>query len=198
LGTAVTIQYLSPVFTTIVAVFILKEKIKPIQWIFFILSFAGVLVLKGVDTRVSWFMIGIGLLSALLSGFAYNMVRSLREKEHPYVVVLHFQLLGAITGLVFTLFNYERPEGWDWLYIILIGVLTQLGQLQLTKSLQAERVGRVTILNYIGIIYALIFGWLFFGETHKLKELSGILLVVLGVVLNLFSSAKEEVKESQQ
>jgi len=78
LGTAVTIQYLSPIFTTIIAIFLLKEKVKPLQWIFFLISFTGVLVIKGFDSRISLTMLGVGIISALSSGFAYNMVRSLK------------------------------------------------------------------------------------------------------------------------
>jgi hypothetical protein len=58
----------------------------------------GILVIKGVDTGISWELLGVGIFSAIFSALAYNMVRSMREKEHPLVVVLHFQLLGAIVG----------------------------------------------------------------------------------------------------
>ena len=45
-GTAVSLRYIAPIFAAILAVFILKEKIKPLQWLFFVVSFIGVLVLK--------------------------------------------------------------------------------------------------------------------------------------------------------
>jgi drug/metabolite transporter (DMT)-like permease len=67
------------------------------------------------------------------------------------------------------------------------GVLTQIGQICLTKSLQAERVARVAVLNYIGLIYALIFGIAIFGEHYTLQTVLGILLVVAGVLLAVFS-----------
>ncbi len=189
LGTAVTIQYLSPVFTSVFAVFLLKEKVRPVQWFYFALSFAGVLLIKGIDTGVSWTLLAIGIGSAVFSALAYNMVRTLREKEHPLVVVLHFQLLGALAGGVFTVFNWQSPQGLEWLYLLLIGIFTQLGQENLTRSLQAEHIARVSVLNYLGIFYALLFGWIFFGETHSLYEFIGILLVICGIVLNvLFTS----------
>ncbi len=186
LGTAVTIQYLSPIFTTIIAIFLLKEKVKPWQWLFFIISFSGVLVIKGFDTRVSIPMLMIGILSALGSGFAYNMVRSLKEKEHTMVVVLHFQIIGAATGFVFSLFNWRMPQGWEWFYLIMTGVLTQIGQVNLTKALQLERIANVSIFNYLGIIYALAFGFVLFGEQYDWVALSGIILVIGGVLLNYF------------
>lgn len=191
LGTAVTIQYLSPVFTTIIAIFLLREGVKPLQWLFFIISFAGVLVIKGFDSRVSLAMLIIGITSALASGFAYNMVRSLKEKEHTMVVVLHFQLVGVAAGLVFSIFNWQMPHGMEWAYLILTGVCTQLGQVNLTKALQLEKAANVSIFNYLGIIYALIFGFLFFGERYGWVSITGIILVTGGVLLNFFYQKNE-------
>ncbi len=186
LGTAVTIQYLSPIFTTIIAIFLLKEKVKPLQWVFFIISFAGVLVIKGFDSRISLMMLTIGITSALASGFAYNMVRSLKAKEHTMVVVLHFQLIGTLVGFLFTIFNWQTPQGMEWFYLIMIGVCTQIGQVQLTKALQQEKIANVTIFNYLGILYALFAGFIFFGEHYEGLTLWGIALVIGGVLMNYF------------
>lgn len=184
LGTAVTIQYLSPIFTTIIAIYLLGERVRMPQWLFFSLSFAGVMVIKGVDSRVSFMMLGIGVLSALSSGFAYNVVRSLKEKEPTMVVVLHFQLFGVIAGLLGSFFEWQTPVGIEWLYLILIGICTQSGQVYLTKALKLEKIADVTILNYLGILYALFFGWTFFGEHYDWLSLSGIILVLGGILLN--------------
>jgi drug/metabolite transporter (DMT)-like permease len=185
MGTAVAIQYLSPIFTTIFAVYILREKVIPIQWLFFLVSFVGVAIIKEFDYRISGAMLAVGLLSSVFSGLAYNMVRSLKQKEHPLVVVLHFQLFGAIVGGLFTLFDYHAPNASDWFYLLLIGVVTQLGQYYLTKSLQAEKIAKVSILNYLGIIYALFFGWWQFNEELHWSTLLGVVFVIGGVVVNI-------------
>lgn len=185
LGTAVTIQYLSPIFTSIIAIFLLKEKVKPIQWLFFGISFVGVLMIKGFDPNMSWFYLGIGLFSALCSGFAYNMIRSMKELEHPLVVVLHFQLFGAVVGGLFSTVDFVIPNGWELLLLVLTGIATQVAQLQMTKAFHAEKVATVSILNYIGILYAVFYGWIFFHEINGPLALAGMLLVVAGVLLNI-------------
>ncbi|MFN8323291.1 MAG: DMT family transporter [Chitinophagales bacterium] len=192
LGTAVTIQYLSPIFTTVIAIFLLHEKVKLPQWFFFAVSFVGILVIKGFDHRISANMLLIGIASALASGFAYNMVRSLKEKEHTMVVVLHFQIIGALTGLFFMLFDFRMPDGEEWFYLLMIGITTQLGQVNLTKALQLERIANVSIFNYLGIIYALLFGFVFFDERYEWISLSGIVLVLAGVLLNYIYQLKQQ------
>lgn len=195
LASAVTIQYLSPIFTTFIAVFLLSEKVRPLQWIFYALAFVGVFVMKGFDSSVSTFFLVTGIVSAFCSGMAYNLVRSLKEREHPLVVVLHFQLVGVVAGFVFTAFNWTTPANlWEWFCLLMCGVLTQCGQICLTKSLQAERVANVSILNYTGLIYALLFGVFIFGEVYTTQTILGILLVVLGVVLSVLYGKRRKLE----
>ena len=195
LGTAVTIQYMSPIFTSIIAIFYLKEKIGLSQWLFFLVSFTGVIVLKGFDTRINTGILLVGLFSAVMSGISYNLIRSLKEKEHPTVVVLHFQLVGFVIGLCFSIFNWKMPEGMDWLYLAIVGVMTQLAQVHMTKAFQMERVGDISILNYLGAIYALIFGYFLFGELYSTLSLMGIVLILAGVVMNYFYQKRVNKKQ---
>ncbi|MCW3126380.1 MAG: multidrug transporter [Bacteroidetes bacterium] len=192
LAPAVTIQYTSPIFTTLIAILILKENVKPIQYLFFAMSFLGVIMVKGFDARINiWFLL-LGLFSAFSSAIAYNLVRSLKEKEHPIVVVLHFQLVGTLVGFVGCFFDWKMPQGMDWVYLLLTGILTQLGQTNLTKALQTERVAITSSLNYLGILYALIFGVMFFSESYTITIITGISFVVGGVLLNIIFGKKDQ------
>lgn len=195
LATAVTIAYLSPIFTTLIGVFLLNEQVRPKQWLFYGIAFAGVLVIKGFDSSVPMLYLFTGLVSAIGSGIAYNFVRRLKEQEHPIVVVLHFQLVGVVAGFVFTIFNWVKPEtAWEWFCLLMCGLLTQFGQTCLTKSLQAERVAHVAILNYTGMIYALIFGVFIFGEHYPAQTIVGIALVVVGVVLSVVYGQRKQLE----
>ena len=186
LATAVTIAYLSPIFTVLLGVLFLGEAVRPVQWFFYALAFAGVIVIKGFDTSVPTRFLLAGILAAICSGVAYNLVRRLKEQEHPLVVVLHFQLVGVIAGFIVTLFNWVAPaSAWEWFCLLMCGLLTQFGQTCLTKSLQAERVAHVSILNYTGVIYALAFGIFIFGETYTLQTIVGMALAVAGVLLSV-------------
>lgn len=196
LASAVTLQYLSPIFTTVIAVFVLSEKIRPLHWLFYAISFVGVFFVKGFDTDFPVIYLFTGIVSAIFSGVAYNLVRSLKGREHPLVIVLHFQLVGVVVGFVFTIFQWQTPIGVDWIYLLATGILTQLGQVHLTKALQAEQIAKISILNYTGIIYALFFGWALFGEVYNRQTIIGIVLVVAGVVMSiLYSRRRTNVEE---
>lgn len=196
LASAVTLQYLSPIFTTVIAVFVLSEKIRPLHWLFYAVSFAGVFFVKGFDADFPVIYLFTGIVSAIFSGVAYNLVRSLKGQEHPLVIVLHFQLVGVVVGFVFTIFQWQTPVGVDWIYLLATGILTQLGQVHLTRALQGEQIAKISILNYTGIVYALIFGWFLFGEVYNRQTLIGIVLVVAGVVMSiLYSRRRTNIEE---
>jgi len=190
LASAMTIQYLSPIFTSIIAIFVLNEGVKRLQWLFYAIAFSGVLLIEQFDSRVSILYLALGIISAFCSGVAYNLVRSLRGKEHPLTVVLHFQLVGAVLGLFSLFFEWRTPVGLDWLYLVLIGIFSQLGQIFLTDALQRERVAGVAIVNYTGLVYALLIGSLVFQEPQTAESMSGMLLVVFGVLLSVIYSRR--------
>lgn len=185
LASAQTIQYLSPIFTATIAIFVLKESVALPQWLFYAIAFGGVLLIERVDDRISPFYLGLGIFSAFCSGVAYNLVRSLRGREHPLTVVLHFQLVGAVVGFISLFFEWKTPVGWDWLWLLLVGVFSQIGQIFLTRALQSERVASVAIINYTGLVYAITVGWIVFGESHGLTALLGMSLVVIGVLMSV-------------
>jgi drug/metabolite transporter (DMT)-like permease len=186
LAGAVTIQYLSPIFTTVIAIFFLKEKVQPLQWAFYALAFCGVLLIDRFDSRIALLYLFTGVTAAFCSGVAYNLVRGLREKEHPLTIVLHFQIFGAVVCFFAMWFDWKTPLGWDWLYLFLIGVFSQIGQVYLTNALQKEKAAGVVIINYSGVIYGLLIGWFFFSEAQTWEALSGMLLVIAGVMLSVF------------
>lgn len=195
LASAMTIQYLSPIFTSIIAIFVLKENVKLLQWVFYAIAFAGVLLIGKVDIRVSYFYLFLGIFSAFCSGVAYNLVRSLRGREHPLTVVLHFQIVGVIVGFVSLFFDWKTPLGWDWLFLFLIGAFSQLGQIFLTNALQRERAASVAIVNYTGLVYGISIGWIIFGEAQTPESLAGMILVVCGVVLSVIYSKRQRAIE---
>lgn len=190
MATAVTLQYLSPVFTSVIAVFVLRERIRPIQWLFFALAFGGVLLIKGVDARVSTLYLIAGIASAVFAGVAYNFIRRARDSDHPVVVVFYFPLVALPVMAVASWFMWVTPDWKDWPVIILLGIFTQVGQVYMTKALQAEKANIVTSLKYLGAVYALLYGYFLFGESYPAVAFVGFALVLAGVLGNVMAKEK--------
>lgn len=187
LANAIVIHYLSPIFTTLIAMLFLGEKVKGIQWIAFSISFCGVIMVKGfANIDVIDFMVGV--TGAALSGFAYNAIRNMKDKEDADVIVFYHPLISLPVVMIYMLFfpqSRVMPTGWDWLFLIGTGVFTQVGQYFITRAYQMDTAARISSMSYIGIIWGVTMGKFLFGESYHANVLSGMLVVLAGVLLNL-------------
>ncbi len=191
LASAITIQYLSPIFTAFFAIFILGEKMYRWQWIFFLVSFSGIAIIKGFDPNVSLSLFLIGVVSAIFSGLAYNCIRKVKDTDHPLVVVFYFPLIATPVMAVISIFNWVTPIGWEWLLLLLMGISTQIAQVYMTKALQAGEANEVVAFKYFGIILALGFDLIIFGVIYSPIALVGISLVLAGVLFNVIFKARK-------
>lgn len=185
LATASTLQYLAPIFTAVLGIFIVGEKVKNVQWIFFAMSFAGILVIQGFDPRISSIHVVMGITASLFMGLAYNFIRKLKTDEHPLVIIFYFPLVMLPISAIWSSFVWVQPVGWDWLVLILVGISTQIAQFFMTKAYQQEELNKISILTYVGIIYSLLFGYFLFDENYNLITYGGMALVLSGVILNV-------------
>ena len=127
LSAAVTVQYLSPFFTAFIAGFLLGERTRWAQWFFFLVSFIGIVVVKGSSAQIPPVLLALGIGSSVFSGLAYNAIRKLKD-EHPLVVVMYFPLVATPVMIVFSLFNWVTPSLPDLALLFAIGVMTQFAQ----------------------------------------------------------------------
>ncbi len=187
LASATTIQYISPIFTVLLATQLQGERVRRIQWILFGVSFIGIFMIKGFDDRISFLYLSIGVISAFISGIAYNAIMKCRQTDHPVTVVLYFPLIATpVMGLACMLAGWKTPVGIEWLLLLIMGVFTQIAQVYMTKALHADHSSRIMPFKYFGVIYAMGIGLIFFGETLPWLSIAGIGLVISGVVLNAF------------
>lgn len=185
LATASTLTYLAPISTTLIGIWFVQEKVSPVQCLFFAISFAGVLVIQGFDARVSLFHLGVGIVTSIFMGLAYNCVRKLSTDEHPLVIIFYFPFVCLpITGL-WCLLYWVQPSGWEWFFLFMVGITSQAAQYFMTRAYQLAEISTVSIVNYTGIIYAIVLGFILFGEGFNLLTYAGMGLVLVGVILNV-------------
>jgi drug/metabolite transporter (DMT)-like permease len=192
LATAVTLQFLSPIFTVLFAAWMMKEPATKKQWLLFLIAFVGVYIINGADPDASKLGIGASILAAIFAGLAYNFVRRLKDTDEPIVVVMYFPLLVLPIFGPYALLTWQMPQGWDWVYLLLIGLFTQIAQIHMTKAYQLEKAADITIFNYLGILLAAVYGYAFFGETVSCIAGLGMLIIVTSVYIAVSTSGKSK------
>jgi drug/metabolite transporter (DMT)-like permease len=101
------------------------------------------------------------------------------------VIVFYFPLVAVPLSLPLVLLNPVLPTPIEWLWLLGVGLFTQLGQVTLTHGLAALPAARATAISYAQVGFAGRWGWLVFGESVDGWTLSGAALVLGATLLSL-------------
>ena len=185
LGSSVTIKYLSPVFTALFAVMMLKEKLKPLQWVYILIAFTGVMLLKGFDNRIAFTDLLIGLISAISGGLLYIILRQIGDDDHPFVVVFYFMLIASfISGLAMIPY-WVTPDLKDSLVFLGVGFFGFVAQIYMTKAFQEkDDANYLAKFKYLEAAYAIIIGYLWFHESYTILSFLGIIFIFISLILS--------------
>lgn len=204
LADVTVIHFTNPVFTGLLAAVVLGESLSRKDVGGTLLSLAGVVLvaqpsfLFGATTgSLALVPVAVTLAGALLAAIAYTTVRKLAATEHALVIVFYFPLVSVPAALPFMWGTALWPTPVEWLLLLGIGVCTQIAQVLLTKGLQQERAGRAMSMSYIQIVFAAIWGLLFFREVPDLLSIAGAVLIVGGTLLVARSGKPKRAETSQ-
>lgn len=185
LGEATLIQYMNPVFATLLAAIFLKEHLRVAEIACLALSLTGVLFIArpaalfgAAAAPTNPLHIAIAVTGAFCSGAAYAVVRKMRTSEHSMVIVFYLPLLTLPLALPFAIAEWRWPDGWEWLLLIAVGITTQLAQVSMTRGLQLERTARATTTGYLQVVFAVLWGAVLLGEIPDVWTLAGAVTII--------------------
>jgi len=188
LAEASVFHHTAPLFTAVLAWFLLGERTGSRTAIALALGLAGVLVVSrpavlfGAST-LDPTATAIALAGAGFSASALVTVRSLSQVEDPRVIVLYFPLVTLPLAIPWALRVWVWPTPLEWLELVGVGVCTQIAQLTMTEGLRRERASRATAIGYLQVVFAVIWGGLFFGEVPAGLTAIGAALIVVSTLL---------------
>ncbi len=192
LAEATLLQYLHPAFTALLAALVLRERLHPATLVSIALSMGGLLVILRPATLLSSghgavptlaLMAAVG--GALLTACAYVIVRKLGQREHPLVIVFYFPFVALPASIPGMWHTALWPVGWEWVLLLLLGVSTQIGQVAITRGLQLDHAGRAASYSFLQVVFAAVWGALFFAEVPSSTTIAGALLIMLGSVVSV-------------
>ena len=185
IGSAVTVRYIAPLFGGVLAVIFLKEKIYPLQWVFYLFAFAGVVLIKGFDTSISLFGVGIVVGAAFFSAIVYIIISKIGHQDHPLRVVFFFMGIATMVGGIGSTQNFLLPKTLDLTLLLLLGVFGFFGQYFMTKAFQQGEASKVAPFKYVEVIFTLSFGVYLFDEVYTFQSLLGIAMVISGLTASV-------------
>lgn len=198
LSNAIVYAKTEPIFTALLALILLGEKLKIRAIIAIFTGFTGVVILSGWEFNTLHIM---GLLTGFLSALAYTSVRSLKAYYDERTVVLSFMFFGSLIPLLlmvgaefntselfaFALSPFVMPNGMAWLWIALMGLAAAYGQLYMTRAYFYAKAGLVSTVSYSVVLFATFFGILLGDILPSAMVILGAVLIVASGILLLRS-----------
>lgn len=156
-----------PIFTAILAMIFLGERVRLRRWAAILFGFAGVFVALAPDILDTG---GIELGSAMvvLSSFAWAIslifIKMLSRTDSAVTITIYMVLLMTPMSLIPAIAVWEWPtlEMFGWL--VAIGVLGTIGQLTVVQALKEGETHVVMPIDFTKLIWAAGLGFLWFGE----------------------------------
>jgi S-adenosylmethionine uptake transporter len=156
-------------------------------------GFAGVaLILRPtIDDNQLWHGL-IGLISGMLSATAYLQVTALgRIGEPEYRVVFYFSLGGVVAGALTMLAGGANPHTLKGVALLLaVGVLATVAQLLMTRAYATGKTLVNACLQYLGIVFAFLYGVLLFRDPVTWMAIAGMILIVVAGIAATFLRTK--------
>ncbi|MFM7675301.1 MAG: DMT family transporter [Synechococcus sp.] len=194
LASATVLQYLYPTFTALLAWLALGERLSwrlltamALGWLGVLLVArpAALLPLAGGGPARPALPVAIAVAGALGTALAYVSVRQLGRSEHPLVIVFFFPLVAVPLSLPLVALQPVWPTPVEFLWLVGVGLFTQLGQVWLTRGLTALPAARATAISYVQVVFAGAWGWLIFREPLSPTTVVGAALVLAATALSL-------------
>ena len=183
LATVVSISFAAPIFTTFLSIFFLSEKVGLYRWLAVIIGFIGILVITepGFESLNIYYIFPIIFCIGL--SYVAIAIRQLSSTEPVWLISLNFSIAITIAGLFTLPLGWKLPTYFDFVILSLVGFFGGVANLWLSQSYKFSEVSLVTPLKYLGLVFAIFFGFLIWGEVPSLKSLFGGLLVILSSII---------------
>lgn len=178
LAKGVMLTYTFPLFGTLFALFLFRERVHRLFWLLLLVALGGIVLVINPDFSRVLPADLVGLGGGVTAGLAITMVRQLRHTDNAPTIFLYFAACAALSTAIPALSNLHPYTTEGWLAIAGMGVFTTTGQLLMTKAYQSVSVAVGSIISLQTVTFSTLLA-LAMGERHSPLVFWGGLLIIL-------------------
>lgn len=177
LADVMTFYLAGPIYVAAVSPWLLGERVSGRQWLAIAIGFAGVVfVLRPGSDSLSWPAL-ISIAGSLC--YAMMVVQSRQLRGTPDRVLVFWQTIGAlIVGAILAPFGWVSPSLADLAMLSALGVISMTAHLCIARSVKLAPAAVVAPIQYSLLLWAILFGWLVFGDRPHPSMLVGAAVIV--------------------
>ena len=179
LAEATTIGFAVPLFATLLAALVLKETVGWQRWGAVLIGFVGILLVvrpgaNALPLDGSLMAVAAALVMAVIS----LQIRDLVQTESPPTIAFWFSALSVPPLALFLPWTYSPHDLYEWTLLLVMGLLGGVGQILITASFRYAPVSVVVGMDYLGLIWATFFGWLFWDHLPPASTWTGAPVII--------------------
>lgn len=195
LADVMTFWLAAPIYVAAAAPFLLGEHVGWRRWIAIAVGFIGVIITLEPSSAMFTMPAIISIIGS--AAFAFMMISGRFLRGTPDTTLVLFQTGAAgLAGLVFAPFNWSPIQSQtDLLLLGLLGVVAMSAHMLVNRALKMSDAATVAPLQYTLLLYAVIFGWMFFGDVPRLTMMIGAALIIAS---GLFIFIREQMLKKKQ
>ena len=194
LADATALGFSKPLFTTVIAIFILAEVVSARRWLLTSCGFVGVLIMLRPGSGVIDPYALVAISGALCMAIANVLIRVMAPTEPPNRILFYYHIGGLVLLAAPAAWFWQTPSGWEWALLLLMGTGLTLGMVCFVRGFSIAQANAIGPSEYARLIYAGLIGYFFFGEPIDSWTLAGGIIIVLTTLL----IARDEAKESSR
>ncbi|WP_075506466.1 DMT family transporter [Candidatus Pelagibacter communis] len=183
LATVVSISFAAPIFITIFSIFLLNEKVGLYRWMAVLVGFLGIIFITepGFSALNVYYMYPI--IFCLGLSYVAIAIRKLSSTEPAWLISFFFSFSIMLLSFLSFYQGWILPSLLDLFLLSMVGILGGLANLWLSQSYKYSEVSLVSPLKYLGLVFAIIFGYFIWNEIPTSKTLLGALLVIVSSII---------------
>ena len=183
LATVVSISFAAPIFITIFSIFLLKEKVGLYRWLAVLVGFIGIIFITepGFSSLNLYYIYPI--IFCLGLSYVAIAIRKLSSTEPAWLISFFFSFSIMLLSFLSFYQGWILPSLIDLFLLSMVGILGGLANLWLSQSYKYSEVSLVSPLKYLGLVFAIIFGYFIWNEIPTSKTLLGALLVIVSSII---------------
>jgi drug/metabolite transporter (DMT)-like permease len=191
------ILYASPIITVILAAIILGEQVRAVRIGAVLAGLFGILIIMwpqlqgwGEGDELRAFGAILAFTAACFIAVAKILVRKLVGVDPPSTVVIYASFTAIVLSLLTLPFGWVWPTGPEFALLLAAGLAGGVGQLMLTTAYTHAEASTIAPFDYSSMIFALAFGYLFFGDLPTAQTLLGAGIVISAGMVIIWREAR--------
>jgi drug/metabolite transporter (DMT)-like permease len=184
------IGFTTPLFVTLLSVLLLREFVAVHRWVLLLISFLGVVLVIRPGLRELELGHYVMMIAAMLGAVTTTVLRHVAPKERKVSLVGLQVFYSAIFNGILMVPTFIIPTLEQLVILLGIGVLGGIGGLLLIQASKVTPANLIAPVQYSQLIWAILFGAMFFGEYPDWVAIVGMLIVVGAGLMNVLSEKR--------